>query len=72
MSSDSPDRSSDMPDNPLVSALSSNLNAAWMASPSMVNSRLGTPYVFTRRLATMPFTPSCQLSPDTTSARWPW
>ena len=42
------------------------------SSPSMVNSRLGTPYVFTRRLATMPFTPSCQLSPDTTSARWPW
>ena len=30
--------SSDMPDNPLVSALSSNLNAAWMASPSIVNS----------------------------------
>ena len=24
-----------------------------------------------KRLATMPFTPSCQPSPDTTSARWP-
>ena len=39
------------------------------SSPSIVNSSDGTPYALTRRLATMPFTPSCQPSPATTSAR---
>ena len=42
------------------------------SSPSMVNRIVGTPYSFTKREATMPFTPSCQPSPPTTSARWPW